>query len=173
MGGGQKITDAGWIRLRNDYEAGQRKVAEIAVEAGLSVQKLAALARQRNWRLRGQGRPQSSATRETIARLKSLLQRRLGELEARIGNSETADGAASGERDIRAMHTLVRTLEKVLELDREDRARRARGRKLGRRYDDAEREALARKLSGLREEIGLDEEAAQGAGPGGGGQPQP
>jgi hypothetical protein len=51
------------------------------------------------------------------------------------------------------MNTLVRTLEKVLELERKERARRTAKRKLERRFDDAEREALAEKLMGLQREI--------------------
>ena len=45
------------------------------------------------------------------------------------------------ERDIRAMNTLVRTLEKVLELERKERARRIAKRKHDKRFDDAERDA--------------------------------
>lgn len=57
------------------------------------------------------------------------------------------------ERDIRAMNTLVRTLEKVLELERKDRSQRSRERKQFRQFTDAEREALADKLDGLRRQL--------------------
>ena len=89
---------------------------------------------------------------ETIQRLKSLLQQRLTDLETQIGALGEAASAASSERDIRAMNTLVRTLEKVLELERKDRAQRGKQRKLHRGFDDAEREALADKLDALRRE---------------------
>ena len=84
------------------------------------------------------------SARETIGRLKALLQQRLGELEQQIGSLTEQATAATSERDIRAMNTLVRTLEKVLELERKERAQRAQQRKPERRFDDAEREALAR-----------------------------
>ena len=51
------------------------------------------------------------------------------------------------------MNTLVRTLEKVLELERKDRAQRSKQNRQHRQFDDAEREALAVKLDGLRREL--------------------
>ena len=68
----------------------------------------------------------AQGTRATLARFKALLQQRLSEFEAQIGTLSAEASAATSERDIRAMNTLVRTLEKVLELERKERARRIR-----------------------------------------------
>jgi hypothetical protein len=120
---------------------------------GLTRQALTNRARSDGWRLRGAPRRKPGGTRETLARFKALLQQRLSEFEAQIGTLSAEANAATSERDIRAMNTLVRTLEKVLELERKERARRTAKRKLERRFDDAEREALAEKLMGLQREI--------------------
>ncbi len=151
-GSGQPADGPDWVRLRHDYEAGIKPVAEIAGEAGINPRKLATHAARNGWKLRTARRARTEATRETIRRLKSLLQQRLGEIEAQIAALGEAATAASSERDIRAMNTLVRTLEKVLELERKDRSHRAKRRKDYRQFDDAEREALAHKLDALRKE---------------------
>ncbi len=150
--GGQPADGPDWVRLRHDYEAAIRPVTEIAGEAGTTARNLAAHAARNGWKLRTARRARTEATRETIRRLKSVLQQRLGEIEAQIAALGEAATAASSERDIRAMNTLVRTLEKVLELERKDRSHRAKRRKGYRRFDDAEREALAHKLDALRKE---------------------
>ena len=151
--GEEPLPDAFWASVRQRYEAGKESVSAIAAEAGYSVQALVSRARAGGWRLRGSTSRKAIGTRETIARLKALLQQRLGDLETQIGALGQAATAATSERDIRSMNTLVRTLEKVLELERKDRAQRSKQRKQQRQFDDAEREALAEKLEGLRREL--------------------
>ena len=154
-GGGDELpVGPDWVRIRQDYEQGARPVSAIAGEAGLEAYKLSALAKRQGWRLRKGARPKAVATRETIARLKSLLQQRLVELEGQLGTLGAEATAASSERDIRSMNTLVRTLEKVLELERKDRASRNRRRKEYRAFNDAEREALANRLDAMHRERG-------------------
>jgi hypothetical protein len=121
----------------------------------MTAQALTAKARALGWRLR-RAVQKSAGTRETIARLKNLLQQRLTELEAQIGALGEAASAATSERDIRATNTLVRTLEKVLELERKERLQRSRQRKAQRQFDDAEREALAEKFMALHRELHPD-----------------
>jgi hypothetical protein len=156
-GDGDKPAPAAvWARVRERYEHGIEAVATIASEAGITRQALACRARMEGWKLRGQGlarRGKAEGTRATLARFKALLQQRLTEFEAQIGTLSAEASAATSERDIRAMNTLVRTLEKVLELERKERARRTAKRKHDKRFDDAEREALADKLMGLQREI--------------------
>ena len=159
-GGDEPVADALWASARQRYEAGGDPVAAIAVGLGLSAQALTRRARALGWTLRGTARKPPAGTRATIQRLKSLLQQRLAELEAQIGAIGAAATATSSERDIRAMNTLVRTLEKVLELERKDRAQRHKHRKHARDFDDAEREALADKLDALRREHGDEENPA-------------
>lgn len=154
--GEQPAPAAVWARVRERYENGIEAVTTIANDAGITRQALAARARMEGWKLRGipPARTQKAqGTRATLARFKALLQQRLTEFEAQIGTLSAEASAATSERDIRAMNTLVRTLEKVLELERKERARRIAKRKHDKRFDDAEREALAEKLMGLQREI--------------------
>ena len=161
---GEKMSGAGedlapaalWARVRERYEHGIEAVSTIASDAGITRQALTARARIEGWKMRGYAQPRpgrAQGTRATLARFKALLQQRLAEFEAQIGTLSAEASAATSERDIRAMNTLVRTLEKVLELERKERARRASRRKHDKRFDDAEREALAQKLMGLQREI--------------------
>ncbi len=144
-----------WARVRERYEAGVEAVAAIAAEAGVSRQALVRRAQAEGWTLRSMARraARPEGTRGTLSRFKALLQQRLCEFEAQIGSLSAEASAATSERDIRAMNTLVRTLERVLELERKERARRGAKRKHDRRFDDAEREALADKLAGLQREL--------------------
>ena len=154
--GDEPAPAAFWARVRERYENGMEAVATIAGEAGISRQALSCRARTEGWKLRGYARgkvQKTQGTRATLARFKALLQQRLTEFEAQIGTLSAEANAATSERDIRAMNTLVRTLEKVLELERKERARRSARRKHDKRFDDAEREALAEKLMGLQREI--------------------
>jgi DNA anti-recombination protein RmuC len=100
------------------YEDGKEQVSAIAAEAGMTAQALTNRARASGWKLRSAAKKKQIGTRETIARLKALLQQRLSELEGQIDTLSEQATAATSERDIRAMNTLVRTLEKVLELER-------------------------------------------------------
>jgi hypothetical protein len=151
--GEQPAPAAVWARVRERYENGIEAVTTIANDAGITRQTLAARARLEGWKLRGVSRGKPQGTRATLARFKALLQQRLSEFEAQIGTLSAEANAATSERDIRAMNTLVRTLEKVLELERKERARRIAKRKHDKRFDDAEREALAEKLAGLQREL--------------------
>ena len=154
--GDEPAPAAVWARARERYEHGLEALALIASEAGITRQALVVRARSEGWKLRGYAKPgaaKAQGTRATLARFKALLQQRLTEFEAQIGTLSAEASAATSERDIRAMNTLVRTLEKVLELERKERARRTAKRKHDKRFDDAEREALADKLMGLQREI--------------------
>ena len=122
--GDEPAPAAVWARVRERYEHGIEAVATIAQDAGITRQALAARARIEGWKLRGVMRGRTQGTRATLARFKALLQQRLTEFEAQIGTLSAEASAATSERDIRAMNTLVRTLEKVLELERKERARR-------------------------------------------------
>lgn len=154
--GDEPAPAAVWARARERYEHGVEALASIASDAGMTRQALVVRARAEGWKLRGYAKPwaaRAQGTRATLARFKALLQQRLTEFEAQIGTLSAEANAATSERDIRAMNTLVRTLEKVLELERKERARRIAKRKHDKRFDDAEREALADKLAGLQREL--------------------
>ena len=138
-----------WQSARENYEDPAQGLAAIAARLGVSKYKLVTEARRRGWTLRGLKRS-STSTRATIQRLKELLQMRLGQLEGQLKAVGEEASAANSERDIRSANTLVRTLEKVLELERKDRSLRARKIRERRQLDDAVREEFARRIASLR-----------------------
>ena len=138
-----------WQQARTDYETTTTDLNAIAQALGISRYRLIAEARKRGWKLRGTG---NSSTRATIQRFKDLLQKRLAQLEGEMDAIVAEVSSAASERDIRPVNMLVRTLEKVLELERKDRAARARKRKERRKFDDAARNELARRLEALHGE---------------------
>ncbi len=148
--GDEPAGDLLWQEAREKYEDPSTALAAIAESLGISGSKLIAEARRRGWKLRGTKK--SKGTRATIQRFKDLLQKRLGELESHIDELVKDVSATNSERDIRATNLLVRTLEKVLELERKDRMHRARKIKERRKFDDAARDELARRLRGLHQE---------------------
>lgn len=93
----------------------------------------------------------SETTRQTLRRLKEILQKRLTQLEGEIGAIGQELNALSNERDIRSANTLVRTLEKVLELEHKDRKQRTSRRQDNLQLDDTQRDELAGRIAGLCE----------------------
>ena len=163
-GGGDALPAApDWVRVRKEYEGGAIRLSDLAELEGVSPQKLMSMARCAGWKPRRTSGAKPAPVRSTIARLKILLQQRLAALDGEIEAISAEATAANNERDIRAINTLVRTLEKVLELERKDRAVRVKRRKQHRDYTDADRQALAERLKGLAagpEAGDLDEPAA-------------
>jgi hypothetical protein len=141
-----------WQQARTDYETTKTDLKIIAQALGVNRSRLIAEARNRGWKLRGARK--NSSTRATLQRFKDLLQKRLAQLEGDIDEIGAELTSATTERDIRPVNMLVRTLEKVLELERKDRTSRARKRKERRKFDDAARDELARRIRGLRREGG-------------------
>lgn len=91
----------------------------------------------------------SASPAATIRRLKSLVQERLAELETTLGRLGADVSASDNEREIRSINMLVRTLEKVLELEAKERAGRLRRRNQRRQLDDARRDEIVRRLEVL------------------------
>ena len=145
-----------WEHIRLRYEQAVESVAQIAASISITPHALTARARAEGWLLRslkpGKARkPKAPSTRDTLRRLKEILQSRLGQLEGQINEIGAEINALSNERDIRATNTLVRTLEKVLELEHKERKQRSRRAKQTRKFNDAEREELARRIEALCE----------------------
>jgi hypothetical protein len=139
-----------WAAVRLRYENAVDSVAEIAKDIATTPHKLTLRARAEGWLLRSAGKNKSQTTRETIKRLKDLLQNRLSQLESQIGEIGAEISALASERDIRATNTLVRTLEKVLELEHKERKQRSSRARQNRKLDDAERAELTRRIENLR-----------------------
>jgi len=138
-----------WQQAREKYEDPASDLKVLAESLGVNRAKLIVEARNRGWKLRWPKK--NTGTRATIQRFKDLLQKRLAQLEGEI---DAEVSSAANEREIRAANILVRTLEKVLELERKDRTARARKRKERRKFDDAARDELARRLTALHGERG-------------------
>jgi len=85
----------------------------------------------------------------TIRRLKTLVQERLSELESTLDRLGADVSASDNEREIRSINMLVRTLEKVLELEAKERVGRLRRRHQQRQLDDARRDEIVSRLETL------------------------
>lgn len=135
---------------RERYEDPSQDLQALAEELGLNRFRLVAEAKRRGWKMRKSGKTATQSTRATIQRFKELLQNRLGLLEGQINALGDDVSAANTEREIRAVNTLVRTLEKVLELERKDRTHRFKKFKERRDLNDAERDELVQRIANLR-----------------------
>ena len=154
---------AAWAHIRMRYEQTMETVTQIAESIGISGFTLSKKAKLEGWLMRGAAKPKqkSESTRDTIRRLKEILQKRLTQLEQELGDISHDINALSNERDIRATNTLVRTLEKVLQLEQKDiRQRRSYSTK---KLNNAERDELACRIANLPEEsevvLGVSEAA--------------
>ncbi len=148
--------DPVWAHIRMRYEQDQETVEAIAEEVGLHRMGLSLLAKKLGWRLRGKPRvmPRKSGKGETTAavirRVKDLLQQRLLELEDQIKELKIEVTAMENERQMRSTNLLVRTLEKVMDLERKERLRKRNEVQSHKYFDDGQRQQLAEKIGRLR-----------------------
>jgi uncharacterized protein (UPF0335 family) len=175
--------DPVWAHVRMRYEQDQETVQQIADTVGLSGSKLVARAKKWGWMLRGRLPPvpkpasrakkRAETTTATIRRLKDILQTRVEQLENQIKEIGADVTAISTERDMRATSTLVRTIEKVLDLERKERSRRRKQNTEFKYFDDEQRGALADKIEKLQREWRGTENIDNAAEPGSVGTEQP
>ena len=142
---------AAWAHIRMRYEQTMETVTQIAESIGMSGITLSKKAKLDGWTLRGgvKKKYKAETTRDTIKRLKEILQKRLANLVREMNAIGEDISALSNERDIRATNTLVRTLEKVLQLEQKDRRQRQGSNT--RKLNDAERDELARRIANLQD----------------------
>ncbi len=148
----QQADDVTWAAIRARYEAGVEPIKSIAQAVGLTPFGLTMKAKSMGWLLRNRMKAtgKSETTQTLLKRLKDVLHTRLAGLEKEITDIGQDVEKLSKQSDIRNINTLVRTLEKVLDLERKNRnSRSTRERK---RLDDAGRLALAEKLDRLGKE---------------------
>ncbi|MEO9168970.1 MAG: hypothetical protein ABI230_11255 [Aestuariivirga sp.] len=155
-----KISAAGaepdWPAVRARYEARDEAVVDIAMSIGMNLYALTQHAKLQGWLMRGARRvstpvetkpapqPQPkpiTSTKEAINRLKELVQSRIAKLEHSLASG------GENERGINAANLLARTLEKVLELEEQQRKQTRLLASEGKRRDDAWREELALRLA--------------------------
>jgi hypothetical protein len=137
-----------WPSIRARYEQGEEALKVIAADIGCSDSMLSRAARLKGWLLR---RPtgKSQSTQATLKRLKDLLNNRLVKLEAEIASIGEDINKLDSEKGYRNLNILVRTLDKVLELERNDR-KSHKAPDTFKHVDDAERAALADKIARLQ-----------------------
>jgi hypothetical protein len=154
--------DPAWAHVRARYEQKHESVEQIASSIGLAKITLSNMARRLGWQMRGakvattaeapKPARKSDSTTATIKRLKEMLQQRVTQLEEQLKDIGAEVSALSTERDIRATNTLVRTIEKVLDLERKDRQRHLRKAREFKYFDEQQRAALADKIERLQRE---------------------
>ncbi len=146
--------DAAWVDIKRRYEEGREPIKDIAATAGLPPVRLSMQAKALGWLLRTRNKTatKQESTNATLRRLKDLLQKRIGLLEVEINSINEEVSELKTERGIRAMNTLVRTVEKVLELERKHKFRQRKAALAHRKFDDDERGALADKIERLQRE---------------------
>jgi hypothetical protein len=110
-----------WNRVRRLYESTAKSVHALGAEFGVSDATIHDHARREGWvRYAGARKsqrqlPKIPSRAELIARLYRAFEKQIAEVEARFGQP----GEDEGEQDARTLGTLARTLEKLIELDRE------------------------------------------------------
>ncbi len=173
--------DPVWAHIRLRYEQDQELVTTIAADVGMAGISLSRMAKRLGWLLRGKAKPapppKSTAkldtTAVTIKRLKDVLQQRLAQLEAQVQDIGAEVSALSTEREIRSANVLVRTIEKVLDLERKDRLRKRKETLSFRYFDEQQREQLAAKIARLQQSWRGAENIESSADSGRGGVEQP
>jgi DNA-binding transcriptional MerR regulator len=174
--------DPAWESIRARYEDTVESVQEIAASIGLSRISLSLKAAKLGWKMRGRAKPKRKkataktvvpTTRETIARLKDMLQQRVATLEQELKELGTEVSALNNERGIKSANVLVRTLEKVLELERNDKLKRTKAVRDFKYFDEQQRLELARKIERLEAERDGALAGGHPADRGGGGTEQP
>lgn len=136
-----------WAAVKRAWKAGKLKPKEIAEAFGTTHQKIAAKARAEKWDEEKAKAPPVS-TANLMKRLRKLLQRQIGEIETR---EEETQSAQARERDARTLSSLSRTMEKLIEIEREREAMRRAKAKDGPEDGDALRAELERRLARLEE----------------------
>lgn len=134
------VSQAQWDEIERSYLETTEPLADLAQRYGISFQRIVAYAKKQNWPERriprprkgeqyGQpqrptpllSRPDNTETKDGLhARLHNLLAHHIGDAEERlasIGSGAEQSTATDRERDARTLSSLIRTLEKLIELD--------------------------------------------------------
>ena len=138
-----------WLKVRRDYESGERSIGEICERHGCSKYGLQQRRRGENWEPRRPDYPKAFGAGGKVnaaVRLKVLLVKKLEALEQRVQLDEKIDPADP----LKGMLTLARALEKVVDIEAKEKRRDDDAAAAGRLIiNDASREALARRLDAL------------------------
>ncbi|MGH6820691.1 MAG: hypothetical protein ACREDU_07505, partial [Methylocella sp.] len=137
-----------WKKVRAEYENGEFPVADVGERHGVSQYTLYRRKRAEGWKARQANYPKARGGDGAVnagERLKSLVARELSSIEARMGLKDKLDAGDP----LRALHTLASAIQKILDIERKEKAADDAG-KAGRlTIDDASRLALAQRLETL------------------------
>jgi uncharacterized protein (UPF0335 family) len=176
--------DPAWDGIRARYEAGDETVQTIAETVGMNRFALSLLALKRGWTLRGKPKKKAArakqakaakpeTTHATILRLKDMLQQRVTQLEQELKVIGQEVDAIANERGIKSLGLLVRTIEKVLDLERSDKQKRRQANRDFKYFDEQQRRELAAKIGRIEAQGDGGSSQPQTGGGGGGGTEQP
>jgi hypothetical protein len=162
--------DGGWETVRARYELREEKVTDIAASIGLTAHQLMMKAKAFGWTLRRTLESKQLLSlkgekrKDTIQRLKALLEDRITSLETEINDIKDKTNQLKQERHYRAIGTLVRTLDKVLQIERNSTSANDDARNRFKPFTDRERHALADKLERLHRQWSAEEAQQKGDG---------
>lgn len=137
-----------WGKIRGEYENGEFSIWDICERHGIAQTSFYRRKRREGWEARRAAFPRAygaGGTANAAARLKALVARELAGIEARLGLGEKLDAGDP----LRALHTLASAVQKILDIERKEKA--GDDARSGQRLtiDDASRMALARRLETL------------------------
>jgi hypothetical protein len=159
----QPPPEGGWDTIRARYELRDERVSDIAQSIGLTAGQLIMKARTSGWTTRRTLEQKQLLSekgekrKDTIQRLKDLLETRITALEAELNDIKSKSSQVKTDRDYRAIGTLVRTLDKVLQIERNSTSANEDAKKRFKPFTDRERNALADKLEKLHHQWTAEE----------------
>ncbi|WP_041535846.1 hypothetical protein [Parvibaculum lavamentivorans] len=113
--------DIDWETIRAEYEIGTRKLTEIGADHGISYNKILGRARSESWPKRGEVAQEVALAAELpddaealAARLTRLIAREIADIERQ---SKVTRDDAEGERQARRLSSLVRSIDKLHEIE--------------------------------------------------------
>ena len=114
--------DIDWETIRADYEIGKRRLSEVGFEHGIHYNRIIARAKKENWPKRGEvvedKRLETELPQDAealAARLTKLIAREIADIERQ---RKTERDEAEGERQARRLATLVRSIDKLHEIEK-------------------------------------------------------
>ena len=114
--------DIDWETIRADYEIGKRRLSDIGFEHGIHYNRIIARAKKENWPKRGEVAEEKRLETELpqdaealAARLTKLIAREIADIERQ---RKTERDEAEGERQARRLATLVRSIDKLHEIEK-------------------------------------------------------
>jgi len=157
--------DIDWETIRADYEIGRKRLSDIGFEHGIHYNRIIARAKAESWPKRGEVEQEKRLETELpqdaealAARLTKLIAREIADIERQ---RKTTRDEAEGERQARRIATLVRSIDKLHEIEKAAR--------LAKR-NDPEADRAKRRAEDERIRAGLESRLARLAGAGGKGR---